>query len=76
MGCYNHPMARAVKKQEPQIVLRDGEPSAVILDIETYRELLERAEDADDIRALEKMRRKPLRFRRLGEFLKEHRSGV
>ena len=69
-------MPRAQKKQEPQIVLRDGQPSAVILDIETYRELLERAEDADDVRALDKMRRKTLRFRPLGDFLKEYRPGV
>ncbi|MCI0560947.1 MAG: type II toxin-antitoxin system Phd/YefM family antitoxin [Nitrososphaera sp.] len=41
------------RKNPPQIVLgEDGEPSAVILDIEEYRELLERLEDAEDLRTL------------------------
>ncbi|MCI0560942.1 MAG: hypothetical protein MN733_20850, partial [Nitrososphaera sp.] len=38
------------RKNPPQLVLgEDGEPSAVILDIEEYRELLERLEDAEDL---------------------------
>lgn len=60
------------KRKAPEIVLRDGKPAAVILDIEHYRELLERAEDAHDLRALESMRRRPLKFRRLDDFLKSY----
>ncbi|MBX3027855.1 type II toxin-antitoxin system Phd/YefM family antitoxin [bacterium] len=60
------------KRKAPEIVLRDGKPAAVILDIEHYRELLERAEDAHDLRALEAMRRRPLKFRRLDDFLKSY----
>jgi PHD/YefM family antitoxin component YafN of YafNO toxin-antitoxin module len=60
------------KRKAPEIVLRDGKPAAVILDIEHYRELLERAEDAEDLRTLKAMRHRPLKFRRLDDFLKSY----
>ncbi len=60
----------------PEIVLRNGKPAAVILDIDQYREILERLENAQDLKALRTMRKKPLRFRRLDEFLKGHRPSV
>lgn len=60
------------KRKPPEIVLRDGKPAAVILDIEHYRELLERAEDTEDLRTLKAMRRRPLKFRRLDDFLKSY----
>jgi hypothetical protein len=46
---------------------RDGRPTAVILDIVEYEELLERAEDLDDLRALRRIREHPLRFRSLSD---------
>jgi PHD/YefM family antitoxin component YafN of YafNO toxin-antitoxin module len=67
---------KAKKRSEPEIVLRDGKPAAVILDIEHYRELLERAEDAADLKALRAMRRRPLKFRRLDAFLKSYAPDV
>jgi PHD/YefM family antitoxin component YafN of YafNO toxin-antitoxin module len=57
-------------------VFREGKPAAVILDIDEYQEMLERLEDAEDLKMLGEMRSKPLRFRKLGEFLAEHHSGV
>lgn len=60
----------------PQIVLRNGKPAAVILDIDEYQELLERLEDLEDLQALQKMRKRPLKFRRLEDFLKEYSPGV
>ncbi len=59
----------ATRKRE--LVYRDGKPAAVILDIAEYEELLERAEDMDDLRALRRMREHPLRFRSLSEVLSE-----
>ncbi len=53
----------------PQIVYSDGEPVAVIVPIEEYREILERLEDAEDIAMLEEMRKRPLQFSTLDEFL-------
>jgi len=57
--------------KEPSLVIREGKPAAVILDIEEYQEMLERLEDIDDLKTLEVMRRKPLRFRHLEDVLKE-----
>ena len=60
------------KRKEPEIILRNGKPAAVILDIDRYREMLERLEDAEDLRVLSQMRKRPLRFRKLEDFLREH----
>jgi PHD/YefM family antitoxin component YafN of YafNO toxin-antitoxin module len=52
-----------VEKRSPEIVLRDGQPAAVILDIEDYRDMLERLEDLGDLEMLRQMREKPLNFK-------------
>ncbi|MDA1049993.1 MAG: type II toxin-antitoxin system prevent-host-death family antitoxin [Planctomycetota bacterium] len=64
------------RKRKPQIVVEDGEPTAVILDIGEYEQLLERLEEAEDLEALQEMRKKPLKFRPLSEFLDEHKPAV
>ena len=56
---------------KPQVVLRDGKPAAVILEIDDYEELLERVEDAADLKRLAKMRKRPLRLETLDAFLSE-----
>lgn len=58
-------MKGKARKKEPEIVIREGKPSAVILDIDEYQEMLERLEDMDDLRLLEKMREKPLKFKKM-----------
>lgn len=62
-------MRSRTRRRPLQIVVEGGEPSAVILSIAEYRELLERAEDAEDLRVLEEMRKKPLKFKTLEDFL-------
>lgn len=57
-----------------EIVLRDGEPAAVILDIERYREMLERLEELDDLETLHRARRQATTFRSLDEFLEDFSS--
>lgn len=69
-------MKSKTKRKPPEIVLREGNPSAVILDIDEYQEMLARLEDVDDLRVLGQMRKKPLKFRRLEDFLKEYHPGV
>jgi prevent-host-death family protein len=54
---------------EPEIVTRKGKPVSVILPIKEYEELLERAEDAEDIAWLKKARRKKLQYRSLDDYL-------
>ena len=54
---------------EPEVVTRNGKPVSVILPIEKYRELLERAEDSDDIAWLKQARQKPQQYRPLADYL-------
>lgn len=64
------------KNKLPELVIREGKPVAVILDIHEYQEMLERLDDAEDIKMLKEMRKKPLKFRKLEDFLEEHGSGA
>ncbi|MBN8247858.1 MAG: type II toxin-antitoxin system Phd/YefM family antitoxin [Verrucomicrobia bacterium] len=59
---------------EPELVFRGGKPVSVILPIKDYQELIERAEDAEDVRWLRKAGRKPLSFRPLEEYLAEQKA--
>lgn len=59
--------------KEPEVVIRNGKPTGVILDIKQYQELLERIEDAEDLSELRKIRAKIPRLRRMEDFLKESR---
>ena len=63
-------------KPEPEIVTRNGKPVSVILPIKAYQELLERAEDAEDAAWLGKMRKKPLHYRPLSEYLADRKARV
>lgn len=65
-----------VKRKNPEIILRDGKPAAVIIDINEYQEILERLKDMEDIRVLKEMRRKPLKFRKLEDFLNEYTPSI
>jgi hypothetical protein len=69
-------MKAKAKRKAPEIILREGKPRAVILDINDYQEMLERLEDLDDLKTLEQMRKRPLSFRTLDEFLKENSPRV
>jgi prevent-host-death family protein len=59
--------------REPEIVTRNGKPVSVILPIKEYKELLERAEDAEDVAWLNRARSKKLRYRPLEDYLADHR---
>jgi len=64
------------KRNGPDIVFKDGKPSAVILDIKEYEQMLERLEDAEDLKALRSMRKKSLKFKKLEDFLEEYQPDV
>ena len=57
--------------REPEIVTRNGKPVSVIISIKDYQELLERAEDAEDIAWLKRARRKKQHHRPLEEYLSQ-----
>jgi len=65
-----------VGNKVPEFVYRGGKPAAVILDIDKYQEMLERLEDLEDLKMLQAMRKRPLKFRKLEDFLSNHRSHV
>lgn len=69
-------MSSKTKKRKPEIVLRNGKPSAVILDISDYRRILERLEDTEDLKELEAMRKRPQKFRSFDDFLKQEKIHV
>ena len=69
-------MRSKMKRKSPEVILREGRPAAVILDIAEYKRMLERLEDVEDLRTLESMRKRPLKFRSLGDFLKEYHPSV
>jgi hypothetical protein len=69
-------MRGTLKKKLPEVVYREGKSTPVILDIEEYRKMLERPEDVEDLKSLEEMRNRPLKFRKMEDFLKEYHPGV
>ena len=69
-------MRVTLKKRLPEIVLKNGKPSAVILNINVYKEMLEQLEDVEDIKMLADMRKRPLKFRSFDDFMKEHNPRV
>ena len=69
-------MKAKARKRTPEVILREGEPAAVIIDMKEYQEMLERLEDVEDLKALEKLRKKPLKFRTLEDFLREYSPGA
>jgi prevent-host-death family protein len=52
-------------RRKPEIVTRNGKPVSVIVPIKDYEELLERAEDTEDLAWLKQARRKKLHYRPL-----------
>jgi prevent-host-death family protein len=62
-------MKRKPKKDTPAVIVREGKPAAVILDMDEYRELLERLEDAEDLAELETLKRRAFKFKTLDEVL-------
>ena len=59
----------ATIETNPQIIIRDGKPRAVILDIRKYEQLLEIAEEKEDLAELKRIKRAKTSFRELREYL-------
>lgn len=56
---------------KPKIVLKNGKPEAVVLDIGVYKKLLEIAEEKEDLVELKKIKSQKTSFRNLNDVLKE-----
>ena len=57
--------------KSPQYIIKNGKPTAVILNINDYKEILEIIEDVHHTKELKELRKNKLRFRPFDEFLKE-----
>jgi hypothetical protein len=53
-----------------KIIMRDGKPVDVILDIDIYEQMLEQIEGIEDLEYLEIIRQQPLEFRSFDDFLR------
>ena len=63
-------------RKTPEVVYRNNKPVSVILDIAEYNKMLERLEDVKDIKFIENLKSKQLKFRKLDDFLADHNSNV
>lgn len=55
----------------PQIFFKNSKPTSVLLNIQDYKKMLRRIEDFQDIRELERLRKKKLTFRPFKDIRKE-----
>jgi len=69
-------MPGKTEQRKTDFIYRDGKPVAVILDINIYREMLERLEDMEDMKTLENMRKHTLEFREIDDVFKEFTPDV
>jgi len=69
-------MAKGILKTKPQVIMKNGRPSAVIIDIKDYQELLDRLEDKEDLADLEKIRKGSLEVRKLSDFMAEPENAL
>jgi prevent-host-death family protein len=60
----------AVTETIPLIIVRNGKPSAIILDINKYEKLLEMAGDREDLLELRRIKKNKTSFRELRTYLK------
>lgn len=63
-------------KAKPQVIMKNGKPNAVIIDIKDYQKMLERLEDKEDLADLARLRKGSLHFRKFDDFLAEHNNAV
>jgi len=64
------------QRKSAQYIYEKEKPVAVIVDIKKYEDLLEKAEQAEDLKALRLIRKKPMHFRTFDSFLKDSRMNV
>ncbi len=62
--------------KNPEVIYRNNKPVSVIIDLEEYKKMLERLDDIEDIAFINDIKNKPLKFRKLDDFLIEFDSNV
>ncbi|MBI2639932.1 MAG: type II toxin-antitoxin system Phd/YefM family antitoxin [Candidatus Sungbacteria bacterium] len=59
----------SIVETRPQIIIRNGKPQAVILDIKKYEKLLESIDDKEDLAELRRIKKSKTSFRELKNYL-------
>lgn len=62
--------------KNPEIIYRNNKPVSVIIDLEDYKEMLERLDDIEDLEFINNSKNRSLNFRKLDDFLSEYNSNV
>ena len=62
--------------KSPEIIYRNNKPVSVIISLDEYKKMLERLEDIEDLKFINRIKNKPLKFRKLDDFLAEYESNV
>lgn len=65
-----------IVKTKPQLIMKNGKPNAVIIEIKDYKNMLERLEDKEDLDDLAKIRAGIPSFRKFDDFLAEQKNAV
>jgi hypothetical protein len=66
----------SLKIKEPEMIYKGGKPTAVILPLAEYQEILERLEDSGDVQYLKKIRAPGATYRPISDYLKEKKRRV
>jgi len=69
-------MKGKAKRKTPEIVLKGANLQRSFLILMSIDKCLERLEDLEDLNMLKEMRKRPLKFRKLEDFLKEYHPSV
>ncbi len=63
-----------MKIKEPEMIYKSGKPTAVILPLADYEELLERVDDAADVQWLKQARVQGVSYRPFSDYLKKNKK--
>ncbi len=55
--------------QKPRVILKNGKPTSVVLNIRVYERLLELAEDKEDLLELKLMKKQGTNFKELNKIM-------
>ena len=69
-------MSSQPKKKAVPVIVEKGKPPSVIISLKEYEELLERAQDFEDLEYIRKLTKRRLKSRPFEEFMAEHFPGV
>jgi len=66
-------MSTYTNTKDPDIIVKNGKPQAVILDIKEYEKLLESAEESNDLSEFRKIKKSKPSFKSLDSYLATRR---